>query len=212
MEEMAGMLVGQQTTTPWARQALVVIKPLGMVPSIRQTIKSRLSEYGSICHCSRRSVSKDLARAHYRGSEFKSNGERSVHFPAITTYLTGQKVEAFVLNAFEDYLYGTDEQGFHDFMRKEVVGPSDPEKTGPAHLRHMAKKLSYKRPVNVAPEAKFPGYQPFAKDNLVHFSDSPESARREIGLWFEYVPGTRLTAKAEIALNTAPENRSVCAA
>lgn len=151
------------------QSCLVLIKPDGLVKSLTGDILSALSQAKlKIIGTKIVSVKKELAEAHYselrQGLINKFGEEKGVKvFENIIKYIQGEyhtnRVMALVY-------YG------EDAVKKirEIVGSTDPEEADPTTIRGKFGRIHSK--TNVF-------------ENVVHASDSEESAKREIQLWFQ---------------------------
>lgn len=171
---------GTEVNRPTRGFAFIMLKPLACERGINSLIKDRISELGRVTACERVKVSRDLIEAHYLGIKYDKDGNINRHYYPITSYLTGKTVEAMVV---ED-VNGVYPHCFIDMMRK-FVGPSNPVFSKEWQLRHTAveKSLPFKR-VLTLPEDVRDISNSYCLDNLIHCSDSIESARREVELWF----------------------------
>ncbi len=156
-------------------QTLVLIKPDALKQSLTGYILSTLSEFHTgLCFAGVKvvSVSEMLAEEHYaehRGKEF---------FPSLIDYITGhlhyptepqrRRVLAFVYsgpNAIKKI--------------RDLAGPTNPHQARekrPGCIRALGTIESLKDASGKVVGDRF--------DNLIHASDTPESAEREIKLWF----------------------------
>lgn len=150
------------------QQSLVIIKPDGLVKSLTGNIISVLSETKlKIVGAKVLKVPRDLAEKHY--SELKTNlikkhGEEKGNkiYENVIEYIQGKfhtdRVFALVYHG-EDAIEKI----------REIVGSTDPEVATPISIRGKYGRINSKTGVF---------------ENVVHASDSPESAEREIKLWF----------------------------
>jgi nucleoside-diphosphate kinase len=156
-------------------QTLVLIKPDALKQSLTGYILSTLSEFHTGLRFAATkvvNVSQMLAEEHYaehRGKDF---------FPGLIEFITGRyhypdepqkrRVLAFVYsgpNAIEKI--------------REIAGPTNPHEARekrPGCLRSLGTVQEMKNATGRVVGDRF--------DNLIHASDSPESAEREIKLWF----------------------------
>lgn len=97
------------------------------------------------------------------------------YFTPLSEYMVGQELKAFIL---EDKF----QRNFGDFIDgiRNLAGKRSPITSRQGQIRHLALEhnLAFLR---VQPTAE--GNQ-YCYDNLVHTSDSAESAIREINIWF----------------------------
>lgn len=162
--------------------ALLILKPLATESDkLRAEILGRLINEGKIAHMvDNYTATKYKVSAHYQDSSGKS------FIPPLVEYMSNKAVTVIVLEGQES------EQGkFIDKLRSDVIGPSDPKKAQEHHIRSLAIKydLPYRQQVEVPKEEFIPGPDDsIAMDNLIHCSDSQESALREICIWFNDVP------------------------
>jgi nucleoside-diphosphate kinase len=128
---------------------LALIKPDGVERQLIGEIISRIERKGlSIAALELKSVSDELARAHYAEHEGKP------FFPSLLEFITSGPVVAAILEG---------PRAVAAF--RQLAGGTDPvEKATPGTIRG-----------DLGLETQF---------NLVHGSDSPDSAEREIALWF----------------------------
>ena len=130
-------------------RTLVLIKPDGVQRRLVGEIISRIEAKGlTVAALELKTVSDELARAHYAEHEDKS------FFPSLLEFITSGPVVAAILEG---------PRAVAAF--RQLAGGTDPvEKATPGTIRG-----------DLGLETQF---------NLVHGSDSPESAAREIDLWF----------------------------
>jgi nucleoside-diphosphate kinase len=130
-------------------RTLALIKPDGVERQLVGEIIGRIERKGlSIAALELKSVSDELARAHYAEHEGKP------FFPSLLEFITSGSVVAAVLEG---------PRAIAAF--RQLAGGTDPvEKAAPGTIRG-----------DLGLETQF---------NLVHGSDSPDSAEREIALWF----------------------------
>lgn len=130
-------------------RTLALIKPDGVERQLVGEIIGRIERKGlSIAALELKSVSDELARAHYAEHEGKP------FFPSLLEFITSGPVVAAVLEG---------PRAIAAF--RQLAGGTDPvEKATPGTIRG-----------DLGLETQF---------NLVHGSDSPDSAEREIALWF----------------------------
>ena len=156
-------------------QTLVLIKPDALKNSLTGYILSVFSEFHTGLHyCGAKIVhiSQMLAGEHYAEHRGK------VFFPAILEYLMGES--HYPDNPMKRRVIAIVYQG-RDAIKKvrDVVGPTNPlnarvEK--PGSIRTLGTLVPLKDD-----EGNVIGQR---MDNLIHASDTPQSAEREIKLWF----------------------------
>ncbi|HOF21685.1 MAG TPA: nucleoside-diphosphate kinase [Bacteroidales bacterium] len=156
-------------------QTLVLIKPDALKNSLTGYILSVLSEFHTGLHyCGTKivHVGRMLAEEHYAEHRGK------VFFPAILEYLMGES--HYPDNPMKRRVIAIVYQG-RDAIKKirEVVGPTNPlnarvEK--PGSIRSLGTMVPLKDD-----DGNVIGQR---MDNLIHASDTPQSAEREIKLWF----------------------------
>lgn len=150
------------------QQSLVLIKPDGLVKSLTGDIIASLSQSkGKIIGAKIVSVKKELAETHYSG--LKGN--------LVTRF--GDKKGEQVYNDVIKYIQGDYHtnrvlalvyQGEDIIQRiRDIVGKTNPEEAEPTSIRGKYGRINSKTEVN---------------ENVIHASDSEESAKREIQLWF----------------------------
>lgn len=170
------------------QQCLVLIKPDGLVKSLTGNIISTFSEIKlKIIATKVIKVSKELAEKHYselRQKLINKFGEQKANeiFEGNLRYIQGEyhtdRVMALIYegeNAIEKI--------------RELVGSTNPEEASPISIRGKYGRINSK--TNVF-------------ENVVHASDSEESAKREIQLWFEPEELTSViypTKKEEVIMN-----------
>jgi nucleoside-diphosphate kinase len=141
------------------QQCLVLIKPDGLVKSLTGNIITALSETKlKIVGAKIVRVSRELAEKHY--AELK---QKKPHiFDGIVEYITGKyhtdRVLALVYHG----------EGAIEKIR-EICGPTNPEEAHPTTIRGRYGRIHSKTGIF---------------ENVVHASDSPENAEKEIKLWF----------------------------
>ena len=152
--------------------ALIIIKPMGI--EYIQEIIDRLLDHGEIKNLQFLKSTKEQIVQHYSASEFDVKGKKTSYYPALVSYMSKKDIRVFVLEGYND------RADFIKNLRKDVIGPSDPEKTEEGQIRNIAKELEYKKDVLV----EGTGETSMAIDNLIHCSDSIESALKEIKIWY----------------------------
>jgi nucleoside-diphosphate kinase len=130
-------------------RTLVLVKPDGVKRHLVGEILGRIERKGlSIAALELKTVSDDVARAHYAEHEDKP------FFPSLLEFITSGPVVAAIVEG---------PRAVAAF--RQIAGGTDPvEKATPGTIRGDLALVT--------------------QDNLVHGSDSPESAAREIELWF----------------------------
>ncbi len=146
---------------PKIEQTLLLIKPDGIVKSLVGNIITALSETKlKIVGSKVVNVDRKLAEKHYE--ELKTT--KPDLFEAIIDYITGKhhKTPRVIAMVYEG----------EDAIRKvrEICGHTNPEEAHPISLRGKYGRINSKTNV---------------MENVVHASDSIESAIKEIGLWFK---------------------------
>jgi len=141
------------------QQCLVIIKPDGLVKSLTGNIISVLSETKlKIVGAKVVKVSRELAENHY--SELKQ--KKPEIFEETINYITGKyhtdRVLALVYHG-EDAISKI----------RELAGATNPEMADPISIRGKYGRINSKTKVF---------------ENVIHASDSEESAKKEIQLWF----------------------------
>lgn len=143
-------------------RTLVLIKPLGLQNCLLE-ILAAIRSLGTIVERRLVPATPELIRAHYAEHSEKE------FFGRLVQYYAGQTLMAIVLE-------GPDVVA----RLRANIGPSNPRNAAPGQLRALvlAKFEDGKRGWRVI-ELVTSGV-----DNFVHASDSPETAEREIALWF----------------------------
>ncbi len=141
------------------QQCLVIIKPDGLVKSLTGNIITTLSETKlKIVAAKIVKVNRNLAEKHY--SELKS--KKPLIFEGTIEYITGKYHTDRVLAL----IY----QGENAIEKiREIVGPTNPEEAHPTTIRGRYGRIHSKTGIF---------------ENVIHASDSPENAEKEIKLWF----------------------------
>ncbi|MEM4625459.1 MAG: nucleoside-diphosphate kinase [Candidatus Pacearchaeota archaeon] len=140
-------------------QCLVIIKPDGLVKSLTGNIITALSETKlKIVGAKIVSVSRELAEKHYAHLKDKD----SKIFEGTIDYIMGKyhtnRVLALVYHG-EDAISKV----------RSICGPANPEEAHPTTIRGRYGRVHSKTGIF---------------ENVIHASDSKESAEREIKLWF----------------------------
>jgi nucleoside-diphosphate kinase len=141
------------------QQCLVLIKPDGLVKSLTGNIISALSETKlKIVGAKIVSVKRELAELHY--ADLKK--QKPQVFESVLKYIQGEFHTPRVLAL----VYQGEEA-----IRKirEIAGSTNPEDADPVSIRGKYGRINSKTGVF---------------ENVIHASDSEESAKREIQLWF----------------------------
>jgi len=141
------------------QQCLIIIKPDGLVKSLTGNVITTLSETKlKIVGAKIVKVSRDLAEKHYSSLKEK----KPQIFEGTIEYITGKyhtdRVMALVYHG-EDAIAKI----------RELCGETNPESAHPVSIRGKYGRINSKTGVF---------------ENVVHASDSPESAEKEIKLWF----------------------------
>ncbi len=141
-------------------QCLIIIKPDGLVKSLTGNIISALSETKlKIVGAKIVSVNRELAEKHY--GELKKKKSKRI-FEGTIDYITGK----FHTNRVLALVYS----GENAIKKvREIVGETNPEKAHPISIRGKYGRIHSKTGVF---------------ENVIHASDFPESAEKEIKLWF----------------------------
>jgi nucleoside-diphosphate kinase len=150
-------------------RTLVLIKPDGLYKSLTGNIITELSETKlKIVGAKIVNVKKELAEKHY--SELKQNlikkfGEEKGNeiFESTLEYIQGKH--------HTDRVFALVYQG-EDAVKKvrEIAGETNPEKANPISIRGKYGRIHSETKVF---------------ENVIHCSDTPENAKREIALWFD---------------------------
>ena len=142
------------------QSCLIIIKPDGLLKSLTGNIISKLSETElKIIGAKIVSVPRELAETHYANLKEKN----PKIFEAVIDYIMGKhhtpRVLAMVYHG-------------EDAIKKirKLVGETNPEKADPITIRGKYGRINQKTGV---------------MENCIHASDSPESAEKEIKLWFK---------------------------
>ena len=140
-------------------RTLVIIKPDGLIKSLTGDIISKLSETElRIVGAKIVNVSKELAEQHY--AELKQSKPHV--FENTLRYIMGE----FHTNRVFALVY----KGKNAVEKvRNIAGKTNPEEADPITIRGKYGRINSKTGVF---------------ENVVHASDSPKSAEREIKLWF----------------------------
>jgi len=137
-------------------QSLVLVKPDGVVKEISGDIMNRLAETGlRVVGAKMVKVSKELAHEHYRHLKEKP------FFNELIDYIMGKYHERPVLALVYEG------ENACERIRK-AVGATNPEEAEPTSIRGKYGRITSKG----------------VFENVVHASESPAEAKREIQLWF----------------------------
>lgn len=165
---------------------VILMKPMAVENGLVGEIMDRLVNEGgcSITAYKLGSVAEkcDVAE-HYAESQYK-NGEPTPYYPGLVNYMSEKVIDIFIL---EDLGQSSDGRSLHDRLRQDLIGPSNPEDAADHHIRAMARDYEYRKEVDIPPEEAVPG-SGSCIDNLIHCSDSIDSAMREVGVWFKDQP------------------------
>jgi nucleoside-diphosphate kinase len=144
------------------QKTLVLIKPDGIVKSLTGNIITAFSETKlKIVAAKIVNVSQELAEKHYAGLKISKGPEI---FKEVIEYIMGKKHKTPRVMAL---VY----QGENAVEKiREICGVTNPEKATPISLRGKYGRINSETHV---------------MENVVHASDSSESAEKEIALWFE---------------------------
>lgn len=158
--------------------AFVLIKPMGM--QYLERIVGILRQQGAVGNIKLIRTSRRQVESHYEASQFDENGVENYYYPGITSYLTEKEVCVLVIEDARDKQ--DDQPGFIDHLRKNVIGPSNPDVAAPGHIRRIAvdEGLAFRVKMTIPGSDK----TSTCMDNLIHCSDSIENARREVALWY----------------------------
>lgn len=151
------ILSNMSESNTWER-TFVMIKPDGVKRSLIGTVIRRFENAGlTVTALKMQNVSKELAEQHYLGHHGKS------FFEPLVSLLCSGPVIAMSL------------EGAHAIsVVRKIVGATEPREAAPGSIRGDFCHMSYAR------SKERMGVIP----NLIHASDSPESAEWELGLWF----------------------------
>ena len=153
---------------------VIIIKPMGAEYSAQ--IMEKLLEHGEIKHFQAVVSTEEQVAEHYSNSQFDSDGQETQYFPGLVKYMSEKNMDVFILEG------ANDQNCFIENLRKNVIGPSNPEKTEEGQIRNLAKNLDYKKELTIKGEGV--EKKSIIIDNLIHCSDSQESALKEIRIWF----------------------------
>ena len=141
------------------QQCLVIIKPDGLIKSLTGNILTALAETKlKIVGAKIVKVKKELAEKHY--AELKSKKPHA--YEGTINYITGKY--------HTDRVFALVYYGENAIAKiREIVGPTNPEEAHPTTIRGRYGRIHSKTGIF---------------ENVIHASDSPESAEKEIKLWF----------------------------
>lgn len=141
------------------QQTLVLIKPDGIVKSLTGNIITMLSETKlKIVGARLVRVQKELAENHY------SHLKDKPFYHGLIDYLTGNSI--YHTNRVLALVY--EGEGAIEKIR-DIVGKTNPEEAHPSSLRGKFGRINSKTG---------------AFENVIHASDTPENAEKEIKMWF----------------------------
>jgi len=142
------------------QQCLVIIKPDGLVKSITGDIIMALSATKlKIVGAKIVKMTREHAEKHY--SDLKQRKSQEI-FEGTMAYITGKY--------HTDRVFALVYEGENAIEKiREVCGPTNPEEAHPTSIRGRYGRIHSKTGVY---------------ENVIHASDSPESAEKEIKLWF----------------------------
>lgn len=166
---------------------LILIKPLGMQSKIRGLIDDELFKYGDVIY--RRSVAttKEIVAEHYLQSQYDKDGKPIPYYPTIVNYMSNKITDVFILDEKESR--GKDDRSFIKKLREDVIGNTRPDKAKEGTIRKLAVEhdLPFMQYPQMSHDEIIEGIN-YCTDNLIHCSDSPDSALREIKIWFKDQP------------------------
>lgn len=161
---------------------LTFVKPMGM--EYFKRIEKVLAESSKITEKKFVLMTFEQIAKHYAPSEFEKDGTPSNHYPGLIRYLSGK--ETYVMICQDQSIDQNKEQiDFVGNFRKSVIGSSNPRDNKIGQIRHIPieEGLDFQKQMYI-PELSITS---LFKDNLIHCSDSVESAVREIEIWFPEV-------------------------
>jgi len=149
-------------------QCLIIIKPDGLVKSLTGNIISVMSETKlKIVGARILKVSRNLAEKHY--SELKENQIKK-HGKEKGTKIFENTVNYIVGKFHTDRVMVLIYHGENAIAAiREIVGSTNPEEASPISIRGKYGRIDSKTGVF---------------ENVIHASDSPKNAEKEIKLWF----------------------------
>lgn len=180
----------------FADRAVILLKPLAATNEIlTRMILDRLAPFVDIESWRLvESTDPNTVRDHYRDAEGKK------YFPTITTYMTGKPTYALAVRSkgvleralakqkAGEKLGLRPDMGFQDCIRTLLIGPSSPAEAKPNQIRGLANKFGLKTTQylgeDVLSDDQLVGGWRNCEDNLIHCSDSPQSAWSEYQVWF----------------------------
>jgi len=169
---MVERAVRQVDIEPEARSlGFIMLKPLGTTEPFRSEIIKQISSIGSIEAIRPHTLTRTEASALYSLSGHDEEGNPLPHFHAIVNYLTGKQIELLLVSGGRNLITEID----------KLIGQWQPENTHTGQMRHLLIEYGVQYMMDVdTPE----GSNKYCYDNLVHSSDSQESANREMRIWF----------------------------
>lgn len=150
------------------QQSLVIIKPDGLIKSLTGNIITSLSETKlKIVGAKIIKVTKEFAKKHYNEllpDLIRRHGKQkgTEIFASVLDYIQGK----FHTDRVLALIYSGE-----DAIKKirEIAGETNPEKASPISIRGKYGRIHSKTKVF---------------ENVIHCSDSPETAEKEVKLWF----------------------------
>src|SRR3989338_4942974 len=142
------------------QQCLVIIKPDGLVKSITGDIIMALSATKlKIVGAKIVKMTREHAEKHY--SDLKQRKSQEI-FEGTMAYITGKY--------HTDRVFALVYEGENAIKKiREITGPTNPEEAHPTTIRGRYGRVHSKTGIF---------------ENVIHASDSPETAEKEIKLWF----------------------------
>lgn len=140
------------------QRTLVLIKPDGVQRGIVGQVITRFENAGlKIVGMKMVWVTKEFARKHYAEHIEKK------FYPGLEALLTMGPVIAFVLEGVEAVM-----------LVRKIVGPTEPKAAMPGTIRGDFAHMSY----------AYADVKGLGLKNIIHASDTIETAKKEISLWF----------------------------
>ena len=143
-------------------RTFVMIKPLGLLHALPVIIKG-LQAVGHEVKRELVCVSRQLIEQHY------ADHAKQDFFPSLIDRFTGATVMALVFEG-DSVISAV----------RNLIGPADPRQAAEDQIRHIM--------LDLFPDGeggwRFTEQVTGRVDNLIHASDSPAAAEREIALWF----------------------------
>jgi nucleoside-diphosphate kinase len=149
----------------------MMLKPLGLVEPVKTQILDMITRESTVVIRQRKVAEPRLIKEHYK------NVKDTPHFHPITSYMSEKRVDLIIVE-------GEGPQDKFVERMRSLVGKSDPLECKPGQIRHLAIEYNLSYVVSVDPVE---GSNNYCRDNLIHCSDSPEAAKREVGIWFDDV-------------------------